>query len=834
MKSICTTSTWIPLLDWVSTSQTGYMGVLSFAIDPGAPNKLYLLVGTDYFNNGSTAILRSTNYGNTFSITNVTTQFKANGNANGRNNGERLQVDPNDGNILYCGTQASGLFKSTNAGVSWANVTSFGTAVTPNANGINCIVFDSASGKPGSATKTFFVALSDTGTNFYRTDDGGTTFTPVAGATTTLMVQRAVMASDGNLYITYADTDGPADAKVGQIWKYNVASGAWTNVTPTGITYPFSGISVDPNNPKKLIASTINTYQLQYGTNTYGDRFYLTTDGGTTWRDLVGNGIKMNANGCPWFATASIHWAASIEFDPFNTNFAWVVSGDGCFYCSNLSNPTTTWYFGAHGIEETVPQDIVSVPNSPLFTATDDYGGFINTDPSQYGARFNPADGSNGSIEYAALDSNILARVGTNMYYTTNQGVSWTQAASVIGSGGRLAVSADGTTILHCPNGSSYTYRTTNYGTSWTACTGIGGLLPVADQVDPLRFYAYNNSNGDMYTSYDGGKTFAVSGYVGKGGNGLIRTAPGINGDVWIAMGSGGLKHSTNFGSTYTTIAGVTACSAVGLGKADSAASYFSIYIWGTVNGVTGVFGSTNEGTTWARINDNNHQYGGIGNGQFVIGDLNVFGRVYMSTVGRGVAYGQLVNPLPIKLIYFSGAIDNQQALLQWQTANETNNNYFGIERSTDGKIFSQVGTVASKGNGTGNLDYSYKDDISNATGTVYYRLKQVDKDGSYTYSNVISMSIKNTHLETMLVYPNPTQSNNINLKIQLTAPQQIEVRIVDMAGAVVYKSTALNLLQGSNSLNLGNVYGLSKGIYVVEVIGANNNTIGRNKVVVQ
>jgi hypothetical protein len=85
----------------------------------------------------------------------------------------------------------------------------------------------------------------------------------------------------------------------------------------------------------------------------------------------------------------------------------------------------------------------------------------------------------------------------------------------------------------------------------------------------------------------------------------------------------------------------VTYCSAVGFGKAASGASYPTVYIWGTVGGVRGLFRSTDAGANWTRINDNAHQYGGVGNGRFVVGDMNTFGVVYMSTAGRGIVVGR-------------------------------------------------------------------------------------------------------------------------------------------------------------------------------------------------
>jgi hypothetical protein len=65
------------------------------------------------------------------------------------------------------------------------------------------------------------------------------------------------------------------------------------------------------------------------------------------------------------------------------------------------------------------------------------------------------------------------------------------------------------------------------------------------------------------------------------------------------------------------------------------------VFIWGTVaGGKRGLYRSTDQGANWIRINDDAHQFGGPGNGQFVVGDMNIEGVVYMSTVGRGIVYG--------------------------------------------------------------------------------------------------------------------------------------------------------------------------------------------------
>ena len=120
----------------------------------------------------------------------------------------------------------------------------------------------------------------------------------------------------------------------------------------------------------------------------------------------------------------------------------------------------------------------------------------------------------------------------------------------------------------------------------------------------------------------------------------MIRVAPGREGDVWVPLYGGGLARSTDGGASFVSIAGVSYCAAVGFGKAAPGAAYPAVYVWGSVGGVRGVHRSVDGGSTWVRINDDAHQYGGPGDGQFIVGDMNSYGVVYMSTAGRGIVYG--------------------------------------------------------------------------------------------------------------------------------------------------------------------------------------------------
>ena len=185
------TMRWEPLLDWISYEDNNLMGVESIALDPADPDKLYMACGT-YTNertpNG--AILKSNDRGKTFKRIDV--PFKMGGNEDGRGNGERMAVDPNNGNIIYLGTRHNGLWKSNDAGETWNRVISFPEVKeNPPTNiqdadsirwwkwrntgsGVIFILFGKNSGSKGEATPTIYVGASlKDRENLFKSSDAG-------------------------------------------------------------------------------------------------------------------------------------------------------------------------------------------------------------------------------------------------------------------------------------------------------------------------------------------------------------------------------------------------------------------------------------------------------------------------------------------------------------------------------------------------------------------------------------------------------------------------------------------------------------------------------------
>src|SRR5665213_473550 len=283
-----TTQTWTPLTDMFAASQGNYLGIESLAPDPVNAKVVYAAVGM-YESNGSGVILSSADQGASWTVNTFPSSVPMGGNDMGRGMGERLVVDPNLTSTLYFGSRESGLWKSTNSAATWAQINNFptnGGTFTYSYTapvGLPVVVVDNQGALAGKASSIVFVAAASTaaGSNLYETVNSGTNWAEVAGGPTGLMVHHAGLGSDGNLWLAYSSDVGPWNfsgaTEVGQIWKLNVATLTWTNVTPPTANWGgmAGGLSVDASNPKHVAVSTLDWYT--------PDRILATTDGGTTW-----------------------------------------------------------------------------------------------------------------------------------------------------------------------------------------------------------------------------------------------------------------------------------------------------------------------------------------------------------------------------------------------------------------------------------------------------------------------------------------------------------------------------------------------------------------------
>lgn len=184
-------------------------------------------------------------------------------------------------------------------------------------------------------------------------------------------------------------------------------------------------------------------------------------------------------------------------------------------------------------------------------------------------------------------------------------------------------------------------------------------------------------------------------------------------------------------------------------------------------------------------------------------------------------------SPLPVELKNFRSTVKNNEVVLNWETASELNNNYFNIERSIDGQNFTDIGVVIGKGTTNTTNSYEFIDKRS-LSGETYYRLKQVDFNGQFEYSNIVSAKILGGSNDLILsVFPNPTSSTAV-VRLRENFDLESTIELVTTSGQVI-KTLTLN--PNSNSLEI-NLEGLTEGIYFLSVKNAKTGRKSYYKVI--
>ena len=174
--------------------------------------------------------------------------------------------------------------------------------------------------------------------------------------------------------------------------------------------------------------------------------------------------------------------------------------------------------------------------------------------------------------------------------------------------------------------------------------------------------------------------------------------------------------------------------------------------------------------------------------------------------------------PLPVQGLLASATLSGNNATVRWSTQNEINTLKFVVERSIDNRNFSSIGEIRAAGSFVGTSNYAINNDVTALNAVViYYRIKAIDIDGAFKYSNVVAVRL--TKAGTIVVWPVPFTSK-INISITTDKAQPIQMNIFDNAGKLIATKTQLTVA-GNNQCSMQELQQLAKGVYVLKITNA-------------
>lgn len=771
---------WTPLTD-----EQASMAMGAIAVDPTNSNNVYAGTGEATYSGASyygRGLLKSTDAGATWQ--HITSGLPSSSYFS------RLKIRPNHPNELLAALGNNGLFRSTNYGQNWTTLIG------------------------GRCDDVVFTFTGDTafavgsGIGFRRSLDGGQTFTAFGtGLGTGTRTHFDLCISQPAFMYASVHVTGNVN-----LFKSTNYGANWTQLSTTSAFQSQGGQAwydlycrVNPVNPNIAFVGTIDVWRTTDGTN-----FTNITNG------YQGGYVHVDQH--------------FLFFHPTDPNSLIVCNDGGIWRSTNNGNSFTNLN---QNLTLTQFYRIAASPFTPsrILGGTQDNGTQQTYSALNWAAAYG---GDGGEVCFNPINSNFILGETQNggIFRTTNSGTSWSSATSGINTGENVTWVAP-ITAHPTTDGTFYTarqriYRSTNNGGAWSAISGnVNGSSAVREMAisssNPMILYATTGSS--VFLSTDGGATFTnkTSGLPSKTITSVNVHPTDENMAILTFSGFGTNKvyKTTNMGSSWFSIFG---------NLPDSPVNDGFIYTYDALNPNTyfiatdiGVFLTQNDGTNWVELPNN------LPNTVIMHLDYTHSNQMLRAgTHGRGVYEAFIDFVIPVELTSFTAETNDNTVLLNWSTATETNNQGFEIERKLKNQEWLKIGFVNGNGTTTEIQNYNYADDYSQIPyeGTALYRLKQIDYNGDFEYSEQLAVNLTFIPSEYYVSqnYPNPFNPST-TIKYSLPVESTVKINIYNSLGETIEELASETQPEGNYEVTW-NAQNYSSGVYYYsfEVNGADGS----------
>ncbi|NUN09306.1 MAG: T9SS type A sorting domain-containing protein [Ignavibacteriaceae bacterium] len=609
-----------------------------------------------------------------------------------------------------------------------------------------------------------------------KSTDYGTTFLPVAGYTSTQTVREILFVNDN---LGFTGTSGYT------INRTTDGGATWTEQDlGTGTIYDI------------VFFDTLNGAAAGADGNVF-----VTSDGGVTW-NILQTGLGAGAN-------------VYAIFKGTNPNELFAGTYGGRIARSTDKGLTWTILSQSLTLEEIRNVEYL---NGKLYlcggstTAADSLGEVFRSDNE--GATwtklpFNPKyriytmDWINDNVAYFGV------RSGTGIYKTTDGGVTATALSPGIMSSTGIWYDIQflNESVGYAAGSSGVMVKTTDGGATWTEVVDPFGTSAIykMDITDGQTIFIVGSS-GKIAKSTDSGATWALQ---TSGTTSTLYDVDFVNTNIGFICGSSGrVLQTTDGGTTWTSA--VT----------NSTMTLYSVRAFDSSRVIVG--GSSGEilytydgGANWSKVANR------IAGNTFYAAEF-VSANVYLVGSGGNVIKGLFDPSIPVELTSFSADASGQEVVLNWTTATETNNLRFEIERKPSVGNWSKIGEVEGSGNSLSPRSYAFADK-NVQPGAYSYRLKQVDYDGTFSYSGTVTVNTGVPEEYTLAQnYPNPFNPATV-ISYTIPVSGNASLKVYDMLGNVV--ATLVNEFRQAGSYSITfNADRLSSGVYYYSLSSGGKN----------